>query len=155
MAIPVLPASAPFTQAQRAWLNGFFAGVLSFEAQTSNGTAQSSAAVLPASANQAAGAAAPSALPGRPEDETFPWHDATLPLHERLQLAEGRPLAARLMAAMAQLDCGSCGYSCQAYAAAIAVGDERDLSKCTPGGRETSRALKQILAEANATRQAA
>ena len=28
MSVPVLPDTAPFTNAQRAWLNGFFAGYL-------------------------------------------------------------------------------------------------------------------------------
>ena len=34
MNIPTLPESAPFSSAQRAWLNGFFAGLVS-----SNGSA--------------------------------------------------------------------------------------------------------------------
>ena len=48
---------------------------------------------------------------------------------------------------MAQLDCGQCGYLCESYAAAIAGGTEASLSRCVPGGKATSRALKELLAE--------
>ena len=41
---------------------------------------------------------------------------------ERLALAEGKPAERKLMAAMAQLDCGACGYLCRSYAEAIARG---------------------------------
>ena len=41
------------------------------------------------------------------------------------RLAEGKPLERRLMAAMAQLDCGACGYVCRTYSEAIARGEER------------------------------
>jgi sulfite reductase (NADPH) flavoprotein alpha-component len=50
------------------------------------------------------------------------------------------------MAAMAQLDCGSCGYLCQTYAEAIAAGADKDISKCSPGGKETKNKLKELLA---------
>jgi sulfite reductase (NADPH) flavoprotein alpha-component len=50
------------------------------------------------------------------------------------------------MAAMAQLDCGACGYICKTYAEAIANGEEKDLTKCAPGGRETSKKLKELIA---------
>jgi sulfite reductase (NADPH) flavoprotein alpha-component len=67
-------------------------------------------------------------------------------MDERISLAEGKPLGRRLMAAMAQLDCGACGYVCQTYADAIASGEDSDLTKCAPGGRETSKKLKELLA---------
>ena len=51
------------------------------------------------------------------------------------------------MAAMAQLDCGQCGYFCGTYAAAIANGAEASLSRCVPGGKATSRKLKELRAE--------
>jgi sulfite reductase (NADPH) flavoprotein alpha-component len=51
-----------------------------------------------------------------------------------------------LMAAMAQTDCGQCGYSCQAYAEAIAHGEETRLTRCAPGGKATARALKELVA---------
>jgi sulfite reductase (NADPH) flavoprotein alpha-component len=67
-------------------------------------------------------------------------------MDERLNLAEDKPIGKRLMAAMAQLDCGACGYVCQTYAEAIAGGEDADLTKCAPGGRETSKKLKELLA---------
>jgi sulfite reductase (NADPH) flavoprotein alpha-component len=122
--VPVIPDTAPFTAAQRAWLNGFFAGLLSAEPL----------------------AAAPASPAPEPE-ETFPWHDPTLALEERMRLAEGRPPARRLMAAMGQLDCGQCGYLCKTYAEAIASGAEKDLGKCVPGGKATARMLKVLRTE--------
>jgi sulfite reductase (NADPH) flavoprotein alpha-component len=136
---PLLPDTAPFTPAQRAWLNGFFAGLLS---------GQPVDAALPAGA--------PTAQTAAPEAaEDFPWHDAALPLAERFALAKDRPLERKLMAAMAQLDCGQCGYLCQSYAEAIASGAEKNLSRCVPGAKETARALKALLAEAPARPAAA
>ncbi len=140
MAIPVLPESAPFTPAQRAWLNGFFAGALSLEIQ-------SASSVVPAAMPVVAAGDAPISTAIEVEEE-YPWHDPALTLDERLELAQGRPHEQRLMAAMAQLDCGTCGYVCRTYAAAITRGDDRDLTKCTPGGKETTRKLKEIMAEA-------
>ncbi|HVR72694.1 MAG TPA: sulfite reductase subunit alpha [Planctomycetota bacterium] len=120
--VPLLPESAPFTLVQRAWLNGFFAGLL--------GVDGAPAATAPAAA----------------VEETFPWHDPAISMDERLRLAEGRPLARLLMAAMAQLDCGACGYLCQTYSEAIASGQEKSLRLCAPGGKETAQKLKEILA---------
>ncbi len=79
-------------------------------------------------------------------EETFPWHDPALPMAERLKLAEGKPFERVLMAAMAQLDCGSCGYLCKTYAEAIASGKDTDLTKCAPGGKETAKKLKELVA---------
>jgi sulfite reductase (NADPH) flavoprotein alpha-component len=141
MSIPVLPESAPFSTDQRAWINGFFAGVLSVEAPPST------AAVRPGRAKDEQASQSTAASP-QPED--FPWHDPTLSLDERMQLAEGRPLEQRLMGAMAQLDCGTCGYICRSYAEAIARGDERDLARCTPGGVETTKKLKELMSRAPA-----
>src|SRR5438876_8291517 len=128
-AIPVLPDSAPFTPAQRAWLNGFFAGLLS-----------RGAAPAPPSVDETAPPVADEA------DEAMPWHDPALPMEDRLKLADGKPIERRLMAAMAQLDCGACGYVCKTYAEAIASGEEKDLTKCAPGGRETAKKLKELAA---------
>src|SRR5688572_7280017 len=116
--IPVLPDSAPFTPAQRAWLNGYFAGLLSRGGMPAPGSPI------------AASSAPPSSLPPSEEDEAMPWHDPALPMADRLKLAEGKPIARRLMSAMAQLDCGACGYDCKTYAQAIASGEEKDLTKC-------------------------
>lgn len=124
--VPKLPEEAPFNPAQRAWLNGFFAGLMGGETTA---------------------APAPSAPPA---EEDFPWHDPALSLDERAALAAGKPLARRLMATMAQLDCGQCGYVCQSYAEAIVAGAESSLGKCVPGGKETSRALRALMADAPA-----
>ena len=51
------------------------------------------------------------------------------------------------MAAMAQLDCGACGYVCKTYSEAIADGEEKSLTLCSPGGRETAKTLKKLLKE--------
>src|SRR3954452_4653933 len=110
MDISLIPETAPFNTEQRAWLNGFLAGWLGL--QGTNGTA------APATPTSAIGADAPVAVADEPE----PWHDPALPIDERLRLAEGRPLPRRLMAAMAQLDCGACGYVCRTYSEAIADG---------------------------------
>ena len=135
MTIPTLPESAPFRADQRAWLNGFIAGVLSLDAVSAGSTA---GAPVPA----------PLVAPSKPEiEEDYPWHDPVLALDERLALADGKPFALRLMATMAQLDCGTCGYDCHAYAQAIADGDEASLTKCTPGGKETARKLKELVAQ--------
>jgi sulfite reductase (NADPH) flavoprotein alpha-component len=139
-----IPREAPFTDEQRAWLNGFIAGLLG--AESAHGSA---AAVAPPGA-----AAAIAALPAA-EELQLPWHDPTLALDERLQLAAGRPLDLRLMAAMGQLDCGQCGYECRSYAAAIADGSERDFGKCVPGGRATAKKLKELVAQAGAAWPAA
>jgi sulfite reductase (NADPH) flavoprotein alpha-component len=63
-----------------------------------------------------------------------------------MKLADGRPLERQMMAAMGQLDCGQCGYLCQTYAEAIARGEEKSLNRCVPGGKETARMLKELIA---------
>jgi sulfite reductase (NADPH) flavoprotein alpha-component len=124
--MPLIPDNAPFSPAQRAWLNGFLAGLY--------GNA----------------AAAPEAAPAVAEPEDLPWHDPAMELAERMSLAEGRPLTQKLMAAMGQLDCGQCGYLCQSYAEALAGGTEASPSLCVPGAKATARMVKQLLAEAPA-----
>ena len=130
----LIPVSAPFSPEQRIWLNGFFAGLLSVEAELS-----------------AAGlnGAAPAQMPAG-DDDGAPWHDAAMPIDERMQLAEGKSLPRRLFAAMAQQDCGQCGYMCETYSKAIADGAETKLNLCVPGGKETSRMLKRLLDEVGA-----
>jgi sulfite reductase (NADPH) flavoprotein alpha-component len=140
--VPVLPESAPFSSAQRAWLNGFFAGLFNGGCSGGGGGQAASAPVLESPVPQPATEPAPAA------EEEFPWHDPALALDERLKLAEGKPRERVLMAAMAQLDCGACGYLCKSYAEAIACGDEKDLARCSPGGRDTARALKQLVGSA-------
>jgi sulfite reductase (NADPH) flavoprotein alpha-component len=143
MTVPLLPESAPFSPAQRAWLNGFFAGLLGLGAEGSgNGNGQANGVAVAATASVASAPAA---------EEEFPWHDPALPMDERLELADDRPYERKLMAAMAQLDCGACGYLCKTYAEAIASGADKSLTKCTPGGKETSRKLKELVAAHAAT----
>jgi len=127
---PRLPDSAPFTSSQRAWLDGFVAGWFSFESNIVD-RPPPAALIVPS--------------PSQDEAENFPWHDPTLSLDDRLALAEGRPPERVLMAAMAQLDCGQCGYLCQTYAEAIARGEEKSLSRCVPGGKATSRKLRELI----------
>ena len=122
---PVIPDDAPFSPAQRAWLNGFLAGLY----------------------GPAAGADAGLSVASPSVEEDFPWHDPALELDERLALAEGRPFERQLMAAMAQLDCGQCGYLCQTYAEALATGQESSASLCVPGAKPTAKTLKALLAE--------
>jgi len=127
----LIPENAPFSAEQRAWLNGFFAAYLGITGEPQP---------------------AESAEPADP-DEDFPWHDPSLAMVERLKLAEGRKPARRLMAATAQLDCGQCGYLCQTYAEAVWTGAEPDMGRCVPGGKETQRKLKELLAALDAQRE--
>src|SRR3954464_6547810 len=129
--IELIPSSAPFSEAQRSWLNGFFAGLLSD--------------ATPLSAEQ--GAAVMEGAGGDGDDGEAPWHDQTMPMADRMKLAEGRPLRRRLMAAMAQQDCGQCGYDCHNYSEAIASKSEARLNLCVPGGKETARMLKSLYEE--------
>lgn len=133
MSVSLIPESAPFNTEQRAWLNGFLAGWTGMEA------GDTAAARALASVG---GVALP---PAEAVEEDFPWHNDSLAIDERLELAEGKPLKRKLMAAMAQLDCGACGYLCKTYSEAIAAGDEKNLTLCSPGGKETAKTLKRLL----------
>lgn len=142
--VPMIPEGAPFSIEQRAWLNGFFAGLMSLDAK--------------AGAQPLVGAppdAAVKALSADGDDGEAPWHDAAMPIDERMKLAENRPLKRKLFAAMAQQDCGQCGYLCESYSAAIAAGTEAKLNLCVPGGKDTSRMLKRLLEDVPAAPPAA
>ncbi len=144
MTVPILPESAPFTPLQRAWLNGFFAGMFNVDdSPDGEGAASAGAASVATSAEPAA------------EEEDFPWHEPDLAIDERLKLAEGRAPERVMMAALAQLDCGACGYLCKTYSEAVASGEEKDLAKCTPGGRDTSKKLKELVAAHRSSPKAA
>ena len=136
---PILPDNAPFSPEQRAWLNGFFAGLLSLD-----GGVQS---LSPDAAKALLGSPLPGEARPAEEDDGAPWHDASMPIDERIQLAESKPLRRRMMAAMAQQDCGQCGYLCESYADALARGEEKKLNLCVPGGKETQRMLKKLALE--------
>ncbi len=127
---PHIPETAPFNAVQRAWLNGFFAGLFGTDVRGD--------------------LTAPPVVAAKPqaEEEELPWHDPSLSLDERLRLADGQPLPRVLMAAMAQLDCGACGYLCKTYAEAVAGGQEKSLTLCAPGGKLTAVKLREILARA-------
>ena len=132
--IEIIPSSAPFSEAQRSWLNGFFAGLLTTDGGPTPLSAEQGAAVLQGPA-------------GDGDDGEAPWHDQTMPIADRMKLAEGRPLRRRMMAAMAQQDCGQCGYNCNDYSDAIASKAEPRLNLCVPGGKETARMLKTLHEE--------
>ena len=77
-----------------------------------------------------------------------------MPMPDRMKLAEGKPLPRRMMAAMAQQDCGQCGYNCKDYADALFAKKEKRLNLCVPGGKETARMLKQLYRGARRRRAA-
>ena len=131
--LEVIPASAPFSEGQRSWLNGFLVGLLSLDGS------------VPLSPE--AGAAVLQGPSGNGDDGEAPWHDQSLPISDRMKLAQGRPLRRRMMAAMAQQDCGQCGYNCNDYSEAIAGKAEARLNLCVPGGKETARMLKALNEE--------
>src|SRR6266849_5878386 len=130
--IEIIPATAPFSEGQRSWLNGFLAGMLSLDGSTPLSPGQNDAVLSPA---------------GDGDDGEAPWHDQTMLIADRMKLAEGRPLRRRMMAAMAQQDCGQCGYNCNDYSDAIAGKAEARLNLCVPGGKETARMLKALNEE--------
>jgi sulfite reductase (NADPH) flavoprotein alpha-component len=138
--IEIIPPSAPFSEAQRSWLNGFFAGLLSTDA--------------PVALSAEQGANLPQGTGGDGDDGEAPWHDQTMPIAERMKLAEGRPMRRRMMAAMAQQDCGQCGYNCHDYSEAIASKAEARFNLCVPGGKETARMLKTLHEELERARAA-
>jgi sulfite reductase (NADPH) flavoprotein alpha-component len=138
----LLPETAPFTEEQRAWLNGFFAGLIGLQiANQANPSSKINSALAGLNALQGETTASSSLA----EEESFPWHDSNLRIDERMELAKEKPIERRLMAAMAQLDCGSCGYLCKTYAEAIASGQEKNHTLCSPGGKETKQMVKLIL----------
>jgi sulfite reductase (NADPH) flavoprotein alpha-component len=135
-----LPESAPFSPQQRAWLDGLFAGLFGLEGGVTPLSKADVAKLLPDLLDVPVGAPAEA-------DDGAPWHDPTMPLADRLKLADGRPLPRRMMAAMAQQDCGQCGYNCHNYADALFSKTEKRLNLCVPGGKETARMLKQLYQE--------
>src|ERR1700693_2911653 len=133
---PIVPDNSPFSPAQRAWLNGLLAGLIGADQAVLADAGIPIVAARPLPVPQAAD----------PAPEQFPWHDPALPIDERMKLADGRPPERRMMAAMGQLDCGQCGYLCQTYSEASARGEEKSLTRCVPGGKETARMLKELVA---------
>jgi len=134
--LEIIPANAPFSDAQRSWLNGFLVGMLALDGSVPLVPGQNGAVPAPADDG---------------DDGEAPWHDQTMAISERMKLAEGRPLRRRMMAAMAQQDCGQCGYNCNDYSEAIANKTEARLNLCVPGGKETARMLKALYEELGKT----
>jgi hypothetical protein len=112
--LPII-AAAPFNDVERRWLIAFVRETLDKQMPTK----------------------APPKAPA--EEETTPWKDPAMPLAERMTLAIGRPLLARMTAAVAQQDCGQCGYTCADYSRAIFEQAEPRLNLCAPGGKATAR----------------
>jgi sulfite reductase (NADPH) flavoprotein alpha-component len=127
--VPLIPENAPFNAEQRAWLSGFLAGALALD----------QAGVTALAPGEPADVAGPA------DEDDAPWHDPAMPIDERMKLADGKPLARRMMAAMAQQDCGQCGSDCATYSRAIAEQAEDKLNLCAPGGKETARMLKKLI----------
>ena len=136
---PLIPDNAPFSPDQRSWLNGFFAGLLSLQ-----GEAQG---LQPVDAATALGQEVSNDPLDDGDDGEAPWHDMAMPMDERMDLAQERPLRRRMMAAMAQQDCGQCGYECEIYANKIFLGEEERMNLCAPGGKATTRMLKKLALE--------
>jgi sulfite reductase (NADPH) flavoprotein alpha-component len=135
----LVPDTAPFSAEQRQWLNGFFAGLVSLDgAGVTALSPEQNAAMMPGGAKNEF---------GDTDDGEAPWHDQTIALADRMTMAEGRPVRRKMMAAMAQQDCGQCGYNCEDYSNLIATKKEERLNLCVPGGKETARMLKSLYEE--------
>ncbi|MEO8756609.1 MAG: sulfite reductase subunit alpha [Devosia sp.] len=123
----IISPDAPFNDAQRAWLNRFFA-----EELLKTMRVPAAAPVQPAAPK---------------DDESTPWKDPAMAIEDRIVLADQRPVRWKLMAAMAQQDCGQCGYNCTDYSRAIFEQAEPRLNLCAPGGKATARMLKTLVEE--------
>jgi sulfite reductase (NADPH) flavoprotein alpha-component len=104
-------------------------------------------------------AAAPEVIPGDATDgasPAAPFHREDLLLPERMAMAAemGGKFETKLFAAMAQTDCGACGWDCEGYANAIAEGETQDITLCVPGETETLDMLKKLMEEAGKPYQA-
>ena len=132
----LIPESAPFSADQRSWLSGYFAALL--------GPAVEGATAL-------APGEAPSTGPKLADNDDAPWHDPATPIGDRMDMAKDGSEPQKLMAAMAQQDCGQCGYNCADYANALFLKKEERLNLCQPGGKETLRMLKKLDEEFGAS----
>jgi NADH-quinone oxidoreductase subunit B len=92
-------------------------------------------------------APAQEAVPETGASPAVAFHNENLTLPERMKIADemGADLKMKLFAAMAQTDCGACGWDCEGYAEAIAVGETKDISLCVPGESETLDMLKILM----------
>ena len=143
----LIPESAPFTPEQRTWLNGLFAGLFGLSENVTPVSNVDAARLLAGLLDGTSAADRVDVGAAAEADDGAPWHDPVMLLPDRMKLAEGKPLPRRLMAAMAQQDCGQCGYNCKDYADALFAKSEKRLNLCVPGGKDTSRMLKQLYQE--------
>ncbi|HVR38157.1 MAG TPA: NADH-quinone oxidoreductase subunit NuoB [Thermoanaerobaculia bacterium] len=92
-------------------------------------------------------AAAAPEVAAEPAAPAVPFHREDLTLPERMEMAKemGAGLELNLFAAMAQTDCGACGWDCEGYAKAIADGETKDITLCVPGETETLDMLKLLM----------
>ena len=90
-----IPETAPFSPEQRSWLSGFF----------SASVAAMAAEVPPVASNDSSATVVDG--PVLATNDEAPWHDPSMEPEARMEMAKDRPIAPRLMAAMAQQDCGS------------------------------------------------
>jgi hypothetical protein len=90
-------------------------------------------------------AAAPEVVPDSGASPAVPFHNEHLTLPERMELAKDGDLKTKLFAAMAQTDCGACGWDCEGYGNALATGETNDISLCVPGESETLDMLKELM----------
>ncbi len=134
----VVPETAPFSPEQRAWLSGFLAAAVTPDLFGGGAVSVETPATT----------AGPAVILAN--NDEAPWHDPAMPIDERMKLAGSKPLAPRLMAAMAQQDCGQCGYNCADYANALFEKKEERLNLCAPGGKDTARMLKALAEEIGA-----
>jgi NADH-quinone oxidoreductase subunit B len=116
-------------------------------------TAAEAGAAPPVTEAEIQQAAAPEVVPESAADgasPAVPFHREDLMLTERMELAKemGGNWETKLFAAMAQTDCGACGWDCEGYAHAIATGETDDISLCVPGETETLDMLKLLMEEA-------
>src|SRR5262245_23539443 len=135
-----IPESAPFSAEQRTWLNGLFAGLFDLQGGVTPLSGADVAKLLPGFLDVGVASAVEI-------DDGAPWRDPAMAIADRMKLAEGRPLRRRMMAAMAQQDCGQCGYNCHDYSEALFARKEERLNLCVPGGKDTARMLKQLYEE--------
>jgi NADH-quinone oxidoreductase subunit B len=116
-------------------------------ASATSGSAETGQAGAPVLHTEAEAAAEVPAAPAAP---TVAFHNENLTLPERMKIAEelGGSLKLKLFAAMAQTDCGACGWDCEGYADAIESGETKDITLCTPGEDETLDELKKLMTAA-------
>jgi ferredoxin len=141
----VVPPDAPFSPEQREWLQKFL-GQISVGAPRATGS--SVASVTPSGEGQAEAPVEEEAAENPDLSNDAPWHDPDKDLSSRMKMAEGKPIAVKLYAAMGQTDCTACGYDCKGYAMALAAGVEKDPHLCVPGADETAAKVKDLLDEA-------